>query len=148
MKIGTDRIETLIDQCPVARLATSGKHGAIHLVPIVYVRIAGLLWSPVDGKPKSGTELLRVRNIRNNDRVTVLLDEYSADWSKLWWIRLEGRAEIIQLPAENKTVADAVAALKQKYPQYRTVPVLREPPTFITIRPVRVSSWCAGDSIA
>ncbi|MCZ6828926.1 MAG: pyridoxamine 5'-phosphate oxidase family protein [Gammaproteobacteria bacterium] len=144
VKIPDAAIELLLDRHPVGRLATLGANGKIFQVPIVFVRYEGLLWSPVDGKPKSGGELARVRNVRMNPDMSLLLDAYESDWSKLWWLRIEAKASILQQePGTDTQVAAVIHALRCKYPQYQDVPVLREPPTLIAIRPTRVLSWCA-----
>ena len=139
-------VERLLDRWPVARLATLGRDGP-HQVPVVFARVGALLWSPVDGKPKGATELARVRRVRAEPRVSLLLDHYEEDWRCLWWIGIAGEAKVMQ-PAEplaEPEPAEVVAALRAKYPQYLSVPVLREPPTLLRIEPLRVRSWCAGD---
>ena len=52
MELSRDAIERLLDTWPVARLATLRADGTAALVPVVFVRSAGRLWLPVDGKPK------------------------------------------------------------------------------------------------
>ena len=147
MKIPQAAIKLLLERHPVGRLATLGAAGDIAQVPIVFVHYQGELWSPVDGKPKSGGELVRVRNVRRNPDVSLLLDAYDQDWSKLWWLRIEGQASILQQdPGADTRVAAVIQALCSKYPQYQDVPVLREPPTLIVIRPRRMLSWCANAS--
>jgi len=66
-------------------------------VPIVYVVLGDELWSPIDGKPKSGRELARVGNLRRDPRATLLLQHYDADWQRLWWLRLECEAEVVTI---------------------------------------------------
>jgi PPOX class probable F420-dependent enzyme len=142
-------VERLLDQWPVARLGTQGSEGP-HQVPVVFARKGAILWSPVDGKPKRGAELARVRHVLVEPRVSVLLDHYEEDWRCLWWLRIAGDARVVRpamSDAASETVA-AVAALRAKYPQYLSVPVLREPPTLLRIETLRVRSWCAGDEAA
>ncbi len=145
VKIPPDAVERLLDSWPVARLATRGPEFP-HQVPIVFARAGGLFWSPVDGKPKRGSELARLSNVRADARVSLLLDQYREDWAALWWIRVEGRARVVRPadPGRASEVSAAVSALRAKYPQYEEIPVLREPPTALAIEPLRVSSWCAG----
>lgn len=143
MQLPADRIEALLDQHPVARLATAGESGRPHLVPIVFARCRGRLWSPLDGKPKSGGELRRITNIRHNPAVCLLLDHYDEDWTRLWWIRIDAEAEVVRPEPGEEIVVEVVAALRQKYTQYQSIPVLRDPPTLIAFRPVRIRSWCA-----
>ncbi|MEE1762531.1 TIGR03668 family PPOX class F420-dependent oxidoreductase [Streptomyces sp. SP18BB07] len=76
---------------PVARLATADASGVPHAVPVTFAVRDGLLYFAVDHKPKSTWQLRRLRNIRANPSVTVLVDHYADDWSTLWWARADGR---------------------------------------------------------
>jgi PPOX class probable F420-dependent enzyme len=145
MEIPQGALQRLLDSWPVARLATRGPEFP-HQVPIVFARAGGRFWSPVDGKPKSGGELARVRHVQADPRVSLLLDEYGEDWAALWWIRVEGLAEVVSSaePTRDLGMSAAVVALRGKYPQYEEIPVLREPPTALVIEPLRIASWCAG----
>jgi len=138
-------VEDLLERWPVARLATLGPGGP-RQVPVVFASSGGELWSPVDGKPKSGGELARVRHVRADPRVSLLLDHYTEDWRCLWWVAVSGRAGVVRPadPSQGGEVAAAVAALRAKYPQYASVPLLRPPATLLRIEPERVRSWCAG----
>ncbi len=138
MKLPESRIRTIFARRPVAYLATVGAEGRPHQVPIVFAYLNGLFWSPVDGKPKSGTELTRVHNLRANPWMSLLLEEYDEDWSRLWWIRIDGEGSVTQ-PAN----ADAISALEEKYPQYQEIPVLTESSTMLCITPTKTVSWCA-----
>ena len=94
--------------------------------------------SAVDAKPKSSTDLRRLRNIRANPRVAVLADHYEDDWGRLWWVRADGHAAILDDPA---AMAPALALLAARYPQYRD-----QPPggPVISIRVNRWTGWAAG----
>ena len=107
-------------QARVARLATTDPDGRPHLVPIVFVFDGETLYTAVDRKPKRSTTLRRVENARARPDVTVLVDHYEDDWSRLWWIRLRGRARVLDAGEERER---ALALLAEKYPRYR-----REPP--------------------
>jgi PPOX class probable F420-dependent enzyme len=145
VELPAEIVEGLLECWPVARLATLGPDGP-RGVPVVFARSGGALWSPLDGKPKAAGELARVRHVRADPRVSLLLDHYTDDWRALWWIAVAGRARVVQPadPSGDPPVAAAVAALRAKYPQYATVPVLREPATLLRVEPVRVRSWCAA----
>jgi PPOX class probable F420-dependent enzyme len=145
LKLAQDEIENLLETWPVARLATVSANGRPHLVPVVFARWAERLFTPVDGKPKSASELKRVRNARECVAASLLLDAYSEDWTQLWWLRVDAEIEVVE-PREDRDelVSGAVAALRRKYPQYETVAVLRDPPTLLALRPDRITSWCAG----
>ncbi len=147
MQLPEEVVERLLDRWPVARLATSGPAGP-HQVPIVFARSAGRLWSPVDGKPKAGGELARVRHVLGDPRVSLLLDDYDRDWTRLWWLRVDAEARVVR-PAEpdvDAEVAAALAALRAKYPQYTSVPLLRDPPTLLAFQPTATRSWCASSA--
>jgi PPOX class probable F420-dependent enzyme len=103
----------------VARLATIDPDGRPHLVPIVFALDGDTLYSAVDRKPKRSTTLRRIENARARPDVTILVDHYEDDWSRLWWIRLRGRARVLDDGEERER---ALALLAEKYPQYRTEP--------------------------
>jgi PPOX class probable F420-dependent enzyme len=131
----------------VARLATVSPAGLPHVVPFTFAlgsraRGAGSgpedhIYSAVDAKPKSSTDLRRLRNIRANPRVAVLADHYEDDWDRLWWVRADGQAAILDDPA---TMAPALALLAGRYPQYR-----QHPPAgpVISIHVDRWTGWTA-----
>ena len=103
----------------VARLATTDPDGRPHLVPIVFAVEGDTLYSAVDRKPKRSTTLRRIENARARPDVTVLVDHYEDDWQQLWWIRLRGRARVLD---DGQERARALALLREKYPQYLTEP--------------------------
>ena len=145
MDLSPDAIDECLDHWPVARLATVGDDRRPHQVPIVFVRSGARLWSPVDGKPKRGGELVRVHNMRARPEVSLLLDHYDADWTRLWWIRIEATAEVIQ-PASSADpqVSAALIDLEAKYPQYASVPLLGPEATLLAFDIGRIVSWTAG----
>jgi PPOX class probable F420-dependent enzyme len=146
MRLPDSAIERLLDTWPVARLATLTPEGRPHQVPIVFARVHGLLWSPIDAKPKAPVELARVRHLRASPAASLLLDDYAEDWSRLWWLRIDATARVVE-PAmleADTDVAAVVGTLRAKYPQYGRVAVLRDPPVLLELRPLRIESWCAG----
>jgi PPOX class probable F420-dependent enzyme len=58
-------------------------------------------------------------NARARPEVTILIDHYDEDWKRLWWIRLRGRARVLDEGEERER---ALELLAQKYPQYRDEP--------------------------
>ena len=103
----------------VARLATTDPDGRPHLVPIVFALEGDTLYSAVDRKPKRSSKLRRIENARSRPDVTILVDHYDDDWSRLWWIRVRGHARVLDDGEEHDR---ALALLQEKYPQYRTEP--------------------------
>jgi PPOX class probable F420-dependent enzyme len=126
------------EQARVARLATVGADGRPHLVPIVFAVVDDTVYSVVDAKPKRTTRLRRLANIEANPKVSVLVDHYEDDWSRLWWVRADGTARIVPLSSDEGRLA--LQRLTQRYPQYRvTVP----PGPVIAIDVNRWVSWPA-----
>ena len=121
----------------MARLATIDPDGRPHLVPIVFALDGDTLYSAVDRKPKRSTTLRRIENARARPDVTVLVDHYEDDWSRLWWIRLRGRARVLDDGAER---GRALRLLAEKYPLYRD-----EPPAgpVLAVDVVDVRGWSA-----
>ena len=105
---------------PVARLATADHDGAPHVVPITFALEADFIYTAVDAKPKRGTHLRRFANVATNQRVSLLVDGYDADWSRLWWARADGRASVV---TDGPELERALSALRARYPQYATVAV-------------------------
>ena len=105
----------------VARLATVGDDGAPHVVPVTFAIDGDRIVTAVDAKPKRGAPLRRLANIRANPRVSLLADEYDDDWGKLWWVRADGEARIVE---EDPELGHALALLRARYPQYATVALI------------------------
>ena len=151
MKLSDTSIKQFLDSWPVARLATLNSEGGLHQVPVVFVYYEGLLWSPVDGKPKRAGELARIANAIANPSASLLLDHYTDDWSQLWWLRVDVKLQVVRLNTDARysmktATAGAVHALQRKYSQYEDIPVLRYPPTILSMQPKNISSWSAAPS--
>ena len=101
----------------VARIATVSADGAPHLVPIVFALEGDDVFSIVDAKPKRTPKLKRLANIAANPRVSLLVDHYGEDWNRLWWVRADGEARVVEKGPERER---AVELLRGKYEQYRT----------------------------
>jgi PPOX class probable F420-dependent enzyme len=130
----------LVADARVARLATVGADGGPHLVPIVFALDGDTLYTAVDEKPKRSRRLRRLANVRARPAVSVLVDEYDEDWSRLWWVRLDGRAHVLEGgPASER----ALELLRSKYVQYRTAP---PGGPVIAVEILRWRSWAAAAS--
>ena len=64
--------------------------------------------------------------------MTVLIDHYEENWTRLWWVRLDGTATVHEDGPERER---GLKLLGAKYEQYRA-----EPPTGPVIA-VRIESW-------
>ena len=121
----------------VARFATADAQGRPHIVPIVFALDGNTLYFAVDAKPKKTTDLKRLKNIAANPAVSVLVDQYANDWTKLWWVRADGTASVVIGSAEAER---AIALLAHKYEQHR-----RERPAgpVVEVHLDRVTGWSA-----
>jgi hypothetical protein len=69
--------------------------------------------------------------------VSLLVDHYDEDWSRLAFVQIRGTASIV---APGETWHDAaIAALREKYPQYHAMAI--EQRDVIRIIPTHVSNW-------
>ena len=129
-----------------ATLATIDPDGRPRPVPICFIVDAAdaariRLLTPLDDKPKAVEDklaLARVRDIRDRPSVSVLVERWDEDWSRLAWLRLDGRARLLE-PAG--VPPDAVERLRTKYPQYATHALESSPVIAIDIE--RATSWGA-----
>ncbi len=128
----------LLGAARVGRLATASSDGRPLVVPVCYAFDGTRLYSAVDAKPKRTRDLRRLRNIAENPRVSLVVDEYHEEWTRLRYVIVEGRAEIL---SEGDEFTRAIDLLVAKYPQYRGLGLPREAGTLIRITPDRVLHW-------
>jgi PPOX class probable F420-dependent enzyme len=126
----------------VARLATAGASGQPLVVPVCFAIRGDRIYSAVDLKPKRTRELRRVRNVRENPRVSLVVDDYDENWTRLRWVMVEGTAHI----ADGEERAGALAALVARYPQYVAMDLERSAGDVLAIAADRIVAWRASDS--
>jgi PPOX class probable F420-dependent enzyme len=133
----------LLRESRVARLGTADAAGQPLVVPVCYVFDGRACFSALDAKPKrvAAGALRRVRNIAANPRVSMVVDRWDEDWSKLAWVIVEGRGELLTAGAER---AAAVDLLREKYAQYRILGLDRDAAPVIRITPERALAWRGG----
>jgi len=133
---------TFLESARRAVLATIAPDGHPRLLPICFV-VAGeppILYTPIDDKPKRTDDpfaLARVRDIQADPRVTILVDRWDEDWTRLAWLRWEGRASLLE-PGAGQHAA-VVAALRARYSQYATHRLEQHPLIRVTFD--RVTDW-------
>ncbi len=139
----TPGVETFLRTGRVARLGTADATGQPLVVPVCYAFDGQHCYSAIDAKPKRkpGNQLTRVRNIRENPRVCLVVDHYEEDWNHLRHVILQGRAELL---ADGPELSRAVDLLREKYHQYRTMRLDRESGLVIKITPARVIQWSSA----
>ncbi|MEM1525267.1 MAG: pyridoxamine 5'-phosphate oxidase family protein [Nitrososphaerales archaeon] len=132
----SEKQESLLKEERVGRLATISKDNSIHIVPVCYV---------YDGESiLIGTDLhsRKIFNIKRNKNVSIVIDRYVEDWSKLKGLMIQGEAFILESGEEfNK----ARKLLYEKYPQYKQqAPIEEGESAIIKISIKRVIAWDSG----
>jgi PPOX class probable F420-dependent enzyme len=125
--------EERLAQARIGRLATVTPGGRPHVVPVCFALHESRIYTAVDAKPKATRALQRLENVRAHGRASLLVDHYEEDWSQLWWVRVDGAAEVIDSAA-------AIDVLAGKYVQYRAA---RPAGPVIAIAPDRWRSWAS-----
>ena len=126
-----------------AVLATIAPDRRPRLVPICFVLdpLRPIVYTPLDDKPKQVDDvrrLARVRDILARPDVTILVDRWDEDWTRLAWLRLGGRADLLE-PGDGNDHRLVLAALREKYPQYAAHRLEGRPAIRITFD--TVTSW-------
>ena len=124
-----------LEEARVARLATADGSGKPHVVPVTFAIEDETVFFAVDAKPKRTTNLKRLRNMAANPSVSLLIDHYEEDWSRLWWVRVDGRARVLTDEAQTQHAVDLLAG---KYEQYRKA---RPSGPVVAVAIERISGW-------
>jgi PPOX class probable F420-dependent enzyme len=127
----------------VGHLATADRDGAPHVVPVCFAVADGTLYIAIDEKPKRrpGAALKRLANIAENPAACFIADRYDEDWTRLAWVMLRGRAEVLAAGPEH---GEAQALLGARYPQLAAMAIVDLP--VIALRVERATGW--GDLAA
>jgi PPOX class probable F420-dependent enzyme len=128
--------QAFVSRQRLAHLGTADAQGRPHVVPVCFALDAGAIWIAIDEKPKRTHRLKRLRNIAENPSVSLVFDTYDEDWTRLGYVLVQGRAEVVQGGAEQQR---AITALRTRYPQYAGMK-LEELPA-IRVTPEKVASW-------
>ena len=127
----------LVAMARVARLAYLDGDARPRVLPVTFAVARDAIWSAIDEKPKRAAEPARVEYLRRRPEAALLVDEYDDDWSRLAWVQLLGRVDV--LPADS--APDAMAALAAKYADYTR----RAPPgPLLRLTVDRALSWRAA----
>jgi PPOX class probable F420-dependent enzyme len=128
----------LLERAPVGRLGIIDGDGAPRVLPVTYALTGEALVSAVDHKRKdvAPERLARVRWLRARPRAALTVDHYEDDWSRLAWVQALGPVAILEVA----DAGGAVAALTERYPQYRD-----QPPAgpILSLAPDRIVWWRA-----
>ena len=138
----TPKERRFVAMARVARMATVDEAGMPTVLPICFWLDGKRLYQIIDEKPKrvDGADLKRVRNLRANPSMAVVVDRWAEDWTRLGWVLLRGRGDVLAGGAEH---VRAVAALREKYAPYRKMALEDQLLIRMTVQSVR--SWGALD---
>ncbi|MEM0482361.1 MAG: pyridoxamine 5'-phosphate oxidase family protein [Nitrososphaerota archaeon] len=117
-----------LERNELCRLATLDGDGSPHLVPVCYIFRDGFFYIVSD------LDTAKVRNIRRDRRVAVLVDQYQPNRA----ILVRGEAEILTQGEEFKTVSDAFF---KKFAWARRDPWDEGEVALIRVKPVKKISW-------
>jgi PPOX class probable F420-dependent enzyme len=122
----------------VGHLATADSRAVPHVVPVCFAILQDNLYFTIDEKPKrvAGPALKRVRNIERNPMVAIVIDRYDEDWTRLGWVMLRGRAEILRAGTEHDRAQEL---LRSRYWQLAAMQIAEQ--LVIAVRVKRVTSW-------
>ena len=137
----TAELRAYLEAHRVGYLATANGRGAPHLVPVTFALLDDDIVFVIDEKPKRrhGRDLTRTRNIAVNPQVAFLVDDYDDDWSRLGFALLRGDAEIVD--ASGHAYDRALEHLRERYVQYRDMPLTAARNPVVRIRPRHVHRW-------
>ena len=134
----SNKITPFIRAARVAHLATADAGGQPLVIPICFAFDGKEFFSPIDEKPKrtSPQQLKRLKNIRENAQVSLVIDCWDEDWRKLAYVLVSGKARILHSGQKHRR---AVHVLRRKYRQYHTMAIEGRP--MIAIKPLSVKTW-------
>ena len=132
-----DRIRSFLTEERRGVMTTIDPDGSPHAVPVVFARAGDEIISPIDHKPKTGEVMKRVKNLRRDDRVTLLIDHWDEDWTRVGWLMVRGHATV-----DEDASPSLMSVLNERYHQY--APDERHD-ALIRIRPTRLSWWAWTD---
>ena len=117
----------------VCRVATVGRGGVPHLVPVCHVLVDEKICFA------SGRNAKKVQNLRANDHVTVTVDIYSDDWSHLTGVMIQGSARLIEKGTRFEKLRRLLYAKYPHYPEESAIGARDS--VIIEVTPRRIFSW-------
>ena len=127
----------LLAQARVARLGYLDGDDRARVLPVTFAVSGGAVWTAIDDKPKRRPEPARVECLRRRPDASLLVDEYSDDWTRLAWVQLLGRVDVMTADS----APEAMDALAAKYEQYAA---RRPPGPLLQLTVERTLHWRAA----
>ena len=112
----TSHLRRRLESADHGVLSTLHPERGVDAVPVCFAIDGDLVGIPIDlVKAKRSTNLGRLRNLEQDPRATLLVEQWDRDdWSQLWWVR----ASLERKPPDPAAHERFVRLLEQKYPQY------------------------------
>ena len=124
----------------VARLGLLDDSDRPRVLPVTFAMAGDAIYSAIDRKPKRSPEPARLRYLRRRPDAALTVDRYEDDWTKLAWVQVLGRVEVLD-PAEDRRGMEALIA---KYEPYRQEP---PPGPLLRLVPERALHWRADPNL-
>ena len=127
----TEAESVMVSHARVARLATADPDGMPHVVPVCPV---------LDGDHVliASDESAKLRNLRADPRVALVVDDYLEDWDALRRVLVRGTATVIQ---DGPAWVRGRELLYEKFPQYEPqAPIVAGRTVMVRIAVEQVSS--------
>jgi nitroimidazol reductase NimA-like FMN-containing flavoprotein (pyridoxamine 5'-phosphate oxidase superfamily) len=116
----------------VGRLATADGED-IHLIPICPVFDGTIFYMATHAKTR------KVRNLRKNNRATLLIDQYSEDWTRHVAAMITGTVDIVEKGSEFEK---AKVLLEAKFQQYKELfPIKEGESVIMSFKPAKAATW-------
>jgi uncharacterized protein len=112
----------------LCRMATASKNAKPHVVPVIYAMDGENIVVAIDYKTK------KLRNLRENPQVAVVVDEYRPNRAVL----VEGECEILE---RGKEYLRLLQILFDKFAYYRNNPWGEGESPILRIRPTKAVMW-------
>ena len=129
----TKKVAKLIAAERVCRVATAGRDGRPHVVPVCPALAGQKIYFG------SGKQAAKVTNLEENPRIALTVDVYSEDWSRLIGVMVQGTARLI---TRGREFQRARARLYEKFPQYSKEAALAASDSVIVeVTPTKVVTW-------
>lgn len=115
-------------------LATAATSGMPSVMPVCFALEDDTMYTAIDDKPKRTRRPRRIRDLATNPRVAFVADRFDEDWSRLGWVMIRGRGDIL---GSGALFERGCELLRHRYAQYETMTLY----PLIAICVLEVRSW-------
>ena len=122
-----------LNDAPVIRVATVSKHERPQVTPVCHVVSGGkIYWA-------SDFDAVKLANLKRRHWVSLVADEYRANWRKMGGVMAQGKAKVIR---DGPVFRRIRGLLYRKFPVYRSnAPFDEGEAVIIEVTPSNLFSW-------